>query len=88
LEVADFRNDIGHSRNRVEVPLQRNVSPAEKPKRFDQVLQGWDTVNKDTELSNFSVCTTWGIKDQYLFLLDVFRRRMDFPALKRAPSVA
>ncbi len=59
-------------------------SPAEKPERFDQVLQSWDTANKDTELSNFSVCTTWGIKDQCLFLLDVHRRRMDFPTLKRA----
>ena len=54
------------------------------PERFDQVLQSWDTANKDTELSNFSVCTTWGIKDRLLFLVNVFRRRMDFPALKRA----
>jgi len=59
-------------------------NPQERPERFDQILQSWDTANKDTELSNFSVCTTWGIKDQHLFLLDVFRRRMDFPALKRA----
>jgi predicted phage terminase large subunit-like protein len=59
-------------------------TPAEKPERFDQILQSWDTANKDTELSNFSVCTTWGIKDQQLFLLDVSRHRMDFPALKRA----
>jgi hypothetical protein len=35
---------------------------AEKPERFDQILQSWDTANKDTELSNFSVCTTWGGK--------------------------
>jgi predicted phage terminase large subunit-like protein len=56
----------------------------EKPDRFDQILQSWDTANKDTELANFSVCTTWGIKDRLLFLLDVFRRKMDFPELKRA----
>ena len=62
----------------------RFYSPEEKPEAFDQILQSWDTANKDTELSNFSVCTTWGIKDQHLFLLDVFRQRMDFPALKRA----
>ncbi len=59
-------------------------TPTEKPGRFDQILQSWDTANKDTELSNFSVCTTWGVKDQHLFLLDVFRRRVDFPSLKRA----
>jgi predicted phage terminase large subunit-like protein len=59
-------------------------TPDQKPERFDQIVQSWDTANKDTELANFSVCTTWGIKDQRLFLLDVHRQKMDFPALKRA----
>jgi predicted phage terminase large subunit-like protein len=59
-------------------------TPAEMPERFDQILQSWDTANKDTELSNFSVCTTWGIKNRRLFLINVFRHKMDFPALKRA----
>jgi predicted phage terminase large subunit-like protein len=58
--------------------------PNEKPERFDQIVQSWDTANKDTELANFSVCTTWGIKDQYAFLLDVYRHKLDFPGLKRA----
>lgn len=58
--------------------------PAEKPERFDQTIQSWDTANKDTELANFSVCTTWGLKGKKLYLLDVYRRKLDFPALKRA----
>jgi predicted phage terminase large subunit-like protein len=58
--------------------------PDEKPERFDQILQSWDTANKDSELANFSVCTTWGIKDRSLFLLDVFRQKLDFPDLKRS----
>ena len=61
----------------------RFYAPVEKPERFDQILQSWDTANKTSELSNFSVCTTWGIKDQRLYLLDVFRKKMDFPDLKR-----
>src|SRR5438874_3864521 len=32
----------------------------ELPKRFDRIVQSWDTANKATELSDFSVCTTWG----------------------------
>lgn len=59
-------------------------SPAEKPEKFDQIIQSWDTANKITEISNYSVCTTWGLKDQTLFLLDVYRRKVDFPDLKRA----
>lgn len=59
-------------------------SPNEKPERFDRIVQSWDTANKDTELANFSVCTTWGMKRQHMFLLDVYRRKVDFPNLKRA----
>src|SRR5467141_1894007 len=62
----------------------RYYSPEEKPDKFDQIIQSWDTANKDTELANFSVCTTWGLKNKRMYLLDVFRRKMDFPALKRA----
>jgi len=56
----------------------------EVPKRFDRIVQSWDTANKATELSDFSVCTTWGVKGKELFLLGVFRRRLEYPALKRA----
>ena len=53
------------------------------PPRFDQVVQSWDTANKDSELANFSVCTTWGKTTRNMYLLDVFRRRLNFPELKR-----
>jgi predicted phage terminase large subunit-like protein len=58
--------------------------PGDLPRKFDQIFQSWDTANKDTELSNFSVCTTWGLKDRRLFLLDVYRHKLEFPDLKRA----
>ena len=54
------------------------------PARFDRIVQSWDTANKATELSDFSVCTTWGVRDKDLFLLDLFRHRLEYPALKRA----
>src|SRR5271166_250405 len=58
-------------------------SEKDKPDRFDQIIQSWDTANKVTELSDFSVCTLWGIKGQHMYLLNVFRRKMEFPELKR-----
>ena len=58
--------------------------PTDLPAKFDRIIQSWDTANKPTELSDYSVCTTWGMKDQHLFLLNVLRRRMAFPDLKRA----
>jgi len=57
--------------------------PNEKPERFEKIVQSWDTANKATELSNYSVCTTWGLYKKHFYLLDVHRSRMEFPALKR-----
>ena len=54
------------------------------PQNLDQVVQSWDTANKDSELANYSVCTTWGKTNRNMYLLDVFRRRLNFPELKRA----
>ncbi len=62
----------------------RRYRENEVPERFDRIVQSWDTANKATELSDFSVCTTWGVKDKDLFLIGVFRRRLEYPALKRA----
>ena len=45
-------------------------------------MQSWDTANKATELSDLSVCTTWGIKGKKLCLLRVLRKRLEYPDLK------
>jgi predicted phage terminase large subunit-like protein len=54
------------------------------PGGFTGTVQSWDTANKATELSDFSVCTTWGVCDHRYYLLDVFRKRLNYPDLKRA----
>ena len=59
-------------------------TPDERPEAFDTILQSWDTAVTDTDLANFSVCTTWGIKGRKAYLIDVFRRKLLFPALKSA----
>ena len=56
----------------------------ELPQHFNRIVQSWDTANKATELSDFSVCTTWGVKDKHAFLIGLFRRRLEYPELKRA----
>lgn len=70
--------------NIVERAWLKPYSPSDKPERFEQIIQSWDTANKDSELSNFSVCTTWGLKKKHMYLLDVFRQRLNFPQLKSA----
>jgi len=56
----------------------------ERPESFERIVQSWDTANKATELSDFSVCTTWGIRGKDLFLLNLLRKGLEYPALKRA----
>src|SRR5215469_6699451 len=62
----------------------KTYTAADLPATFDLVFQSWDTANKPTELSDYSVSTTWGVKDKHLFLLHVYRKRIDYPQLKRA----
>ena len=62
----------------------RHYSADELPAKFERIVQSWDTASKATELSDFSVCTTCGIKGKDIYLLDVLRRRLEYPELKRA----
>jgi phage terminase large subunit-like protein len=56
----------------------------ECPEKFDQIIQSWDTANKPSELADYSVCTTWGLKGSNFYLLNVLGKRLSFPDLKRA----
>src|SRR5438874_4975339 len=38
----------------------KTYTEAELPEKFDFFFQSWDTANKASELSDYSVCTTWG----------------------------
>lgn len=68
----------------VKAKWLRHCEPTNWPSNFSRIVQSWDTANKATEFSDFSVCTTWGVKDGYFFLVDVFRQRLEYPDLKRA----
>jgi phage terminase large subunit-like protein len=62
----------------------RFYNPEQLPKFFGHIVQSWDTANKSGELNDYSVCTTWGLHEQKYYLLDVYRKRLTFPQLKRA----
>lgn len=48
-----------------------------------RVVQSWDTAFKEGAQNDFSVCTTWGVSESCYFLLNLWRDRAEFPALKR-----
>jgi len=62
----------------------KRYDDADLPDAFDRVVQSWDTANTIAEWSDYSVCTTWGLKDNRIYLVNVFRKRLLYPELKRA----
>lgn len=59
-----------------------SYSEADKPTRWDSVLQSWDTASTVGGASAYSVCTTWGLVGQRIYLIYVFRERVEYPDLK------
>ena len=56
----------------------RRYRAKDLPDRFDRIVQSWDTANKATELSDYSVCTTWGIAGKNLYLIGLLRQRLEY----------
>jgi hypothetical protein len=50
----------------------------------DRLVISLDTAMKGTELSDFSVATVWLVRKDNCYLLDLWRKRVDYPDLKRA----
>jgi predicted phage terminase large subunit-like protein len=46
------------------------------------VIQSWDTASKEGLANSYSACTTWLVQRQSYFLLEVFRGKLNFPALR------
>lgn len=58
--------------------------PMAKPNSFDQIVMSVDSANTANELSDYSVCTVWGLKKTLIYLLYVFRKKVNYPDLKHA----
>lgn len=58
-----------------------DTPPARQP--WDQIVQSWDTASKAEEANDFSVCTTWLVRDNSAWLIDLFRAKLEFPDLRR-----
>jgi predicted phage terminase large subunit-like protein len=50
--------------------------------RDREVIQSWDTANKEGGEHDWSVCSTWLVHENQYYLIDVLRGRFDYPTLK------
>jgi len=54
----------------------------DNPPVFDFTVHSWDTAFKDKQENDFSVNTHWGVCHSGYYLLNVWRRKVEFPELK------
>lgn len=52
-----------------------------------QLIQVWDTAFKTKQENDYSVCSTWALLPNGVYILDVWRDKVEFPDLKRAAAL-
>jgi predicted phage terminase large subunit-like protein len=53
------------------------------PEKFSRIVQSWDTAFKAGATNDFSVCATFGETSSGIYLLSLYRAKVEFPTLKR-----
>ena len=69
--------------NMVEQEWLQNYSAPLAQSLPGQIIQSWDTASKDGINSDWSVCITAHVKGRDVYILDVYRKRLTFPELKK-----
>ncbi|MET0181625.1 MAG: phage terminase large subunit [Caulobacterales bacterium] len=54
----------------------------EAPKENIRIIQSWDTAIETGAKNSWSVCTTWVVHGDNRYLIDLMRRRVNYPTLK------
>ncbi len=62
----------------------RTYASIPKKQSGDRIVQSWDTASKAGNRNDYSVCTTWHCRGPDYYLIDVFRKRLEYPDLRRA----
>ena len=63
----------------------RQYDPADLPAASypTKIVQSWDAAMMTGDQNDYSVCTTWRAEKNDVYLLDVFRGRLEYPDLRR-----
>lgn len=68
--------------NAVKREWLRTFDPAALDTARGIIVQSWDTASKDNPHNDYSACVTALVRDRDIYVLDVFRKRMQIPELK------
>ena len=97
-ELANIRNSVGEAvwasqymqrpapagGGLVNTAMFKRYNEVDRAAGFERIIQSWDTANTVSLRSDYSVCTTWGVKGKHIYLLNVFRKRLKMADLLRA----
>ena len=56
---------------------------APTPQPGDKLIVSWDTALSSNQLADYSACVVLLVRNETVYMLDVFRARLEYPELKR-----
>ncbi|WP_417595932.1 phage terminase large subunit [Parasphingorhabdus sp.] len=68
--------------NIIEASWLRSYNPDLVDLCHGQIIQSWDTASKDNPFNDWSVCVTVLVQGKSVYIIDVFRARLQFHQLK------
>ena len=70
--------------NDISILSKKDIYYYEKlPSSFQYYLLSWDTAMKTNEAADYSVCSVWGILDDKFYLVNLIRKKLAYPCLKK-----
>jgi len=82
--MAQYQQDPAPATgNLVQAEWLRTYPATFDPYECGQIVQSWDTASKEGRDNDFSVCVTAHVLRSEIRILDIFRRKLAFPELKR-----
>lgn len=84
FEAQYQQNPVPADGNMISANWLHFVDPATGIPEDGQIIQSWDTASKDGIHNDYSVCITAKRCGYDIHVIDVFRKRLTFPDLKKA----
>lgn len=84
FEAQYQQNPVPATGNMIRANWLRYVDPANGVPDDGDIFQSWDTASKDGIHNDYSVCITARRCGNDIHVIDVFRKKLTFPELKRA----
>ena len=86
FEAQYQQNPVPADGNMISASWLRYVDPTTGIPEHGEIIQSWDTASKDGIHNDYSVCITAKRFGNDIYIIDVYRGRLNFPELKKAAT--